>query len=96
MRIKRNAQEDRNMCPSKKSAEAHLAMMQLHQLRDCYRQGWKPSYAFKAYAICREGTAFRVRETRSDDKFLSFPTMELAVYFLDRFKALIHLADDLI
>ena len=30
--------------PSKKSAEAHLAMIQLEQLRDCYRQGWKPNY----------------------------------------------------
>ena len=33
---------DRNMLPSKKAAEQHLALMQLHQLRDCYRQGWTP------------------------------------------------------
>ena len=28
--------------PSKYAAKQHLALMQLHQLRDCYRQGWIP------------------------------------------------------
>ena len=28
-----------NILPSYKAAEAHLAYMQLHQLRNCYRQG---------------------------------------------------------
>ena len=36
--------DDKNVLPSKKAAEAHLALMQLHQLRDCYRQGWKPDW----------------------------------------------------
>ena len=35
----RHSLYDRNTCPSKKSAEAHLAMIQLEQLRDCWRQG---------------------------------------------------------
>lgn len=35
----------KNMLPSKKAAEAHLALMQLHQLRDCYRQGWEPDWS---------------------------------------------------
>ena len=30
---------DKNVLPSKQAAEQHLALMQLHQLRDCYRQG---------------------------------------------------------
>ena len=34
---------DRNILPNKKTAEQHLALMQLHQLRDCYRQGWTPT-----------------------------------------------------
>ena len=38
----RNETSDRNVLPSKQAAEQHLALMQLHQLRDCYRQGWKP------------------------------------------------------
>ena len=36
--------DDKNILPSKKAAEAHLALMQLHQLRDCYRQNWKPDW----------------------------------------------------
>ena len=35
----------RNVLPSLKAAEAHRALMQLHQLRDCYRQGWKPDWS---------------------------------------------------
>lgn len=35
---------DKNLLPSKEAAEAHLALMQLHQLRDCYRQGWVPDW----------------------------------------------------
>ena len=35
---------DRSLLPSKEAAEAHLALMQLHQLRDCYRQGWIPDW----------------------------------------------------
>ena len=31
--------DDKNVLPSKQAAKAHLALMQLHQLRDCYRQG---------------------------------------------------------
>ena len=31
--------------PSKYAAKQHLALMQLHQLRDCYRQGWTPNLA---------------------------------------------------
>lgn len=32
----RNSDTDRNICPSQKSAKAHLAMIQLEQLRDYY------------------------------------------------------------
>ena len=37
--IDRDKDSDKNILPSKQAAEAHLALMQLHQLRDCYRQG---------------------------------------------------------
>ena len=33
---------DRNVLPSEKAAKAHLALMQLHQLRDVWREGWLP------------------------------------------------------
>lgn len=37
--------DDKNILPSKQAAKAHLALMQLHQLRDCYRQGWLPDWS---------------------------------------------------
>ena len=39
--------DDKNILPSLKAAKAHLALMQLHQLRDCYRQNWKPDWKNK-------------------------------------------------
>lgn len=47
----RDSVYDRYVCPSKKSAEAHLAMIQLEQLRDCWRQGWKPTPGESYYVI---------------------------------------------
>jgi len=37
----RNSYGDLNVLPNEKYAEAVLALCQLIQLRDCYRQGWK-------------------------------------------------------
>lgn len=46
---------DSNVLPNKQAAEAHLALIKLHQLRDCYRQGWVPDYtdAFTKFSIVR-------------------------------------------
>ena len=35
---------DRNVLPSLEASKSHLVLMQLHQLRDCYRQGWVPDW----------------------------------------------------
>ena len=43
--VNRLYETDRNILPSWEAAQAHLAYMQLHQLRDCYRQGWKPDWS---------------------------------------------------
>ena len=43
---------DRNILPSEKAAERHLAVMHLHQLRDCYRQGWIPDYTDTSNKFC--------------------------------------------
>lgn len=49
----RYCSSDRNVLPSLEAANAHLALMQLHQLRDCYRQGWTPDWnnSFSKYCI---------------------------------------------
>lgn len=42
---KRSAIVDKTLLPNKEYAEAMIAFCQLIQLRDCYRQGWKPDYS---------------------------------------------------
>ena len=48
-----NPKSDKNLVPNKQCAEAVLALTQLLQLREFYRQGWKPSPDYKGdyYAV---------------------------------------------
>ena len=94
----RDCIEDRNMLPSMKDAEAHLALMQLHQLRDCYRQGWLPDYdndtpKYYIYVDCGGAT---VGTTYHESRFLTFQDAETAFKFAERFPDLIKKAGDLI
>ena len=91
----RDLTEDRHVYPSKKSAEAHLAMIQLEQLRDCWRQGWKPIENNTGYSITNYHTNY-VITTFSFISFLSFPTYEMTEEFLKCFRDLIEKAGDLI
>ena len=96
---KRYINECKNMLPSKQAAEQHLAYMQLHQLRDCYRQGWKPDWEddniFK-YCIALEKNRYVINKNLVSSRFLSFQSKELADKFLENFKDLIETAGDLI
>lgn len=94
----RNALTDKNSLPSKEEAEAHLALMQLHQLRDCYRQGWVPDWedSNKKYVIGRWKEDIEVFWFTDINSFLSFQTRELAKEFLNNFRDLIEKAGDLI
>ena len=91
---------DKNMLPSKEAAEAHLALMQLHQLRDCYRQGWEPNWTDgeDKYCIVRSYTNNNhlVAAYKGTGTFLSFQSREIAQLFLDTFRNLIKEAGDLI
>lgn len=95
---------DKNLLPSKESAEAHLALMQLHQLRDCYRQGWIPSWNnFKTDRYCIEFMDnhytidhYTIFKYNTSNKFLSFQSREIAEEFLTNFRDLIEKAGDLI
>ena len=88
---------DRNVLPNYKAGEAHLAYIQLHQLRDCYRQGWEPTDDKVSFAIVREvcGHLYVIRIMFSST-FLSFQSKEIAEKFLHNFHALIEQAGDLI
>lgn len=96
----RNISFDKNILPSKKAAEEHLALIQLHQLRDCYRQRWVPDWndkkqskwiiehVYKHYNVVHTTTIFI--------EFLSFQSEEIARKFLNNFRDLIEKAGDLI
>ena len=88
---------DKNTLPSEQAAKQHLALMQLHQLRDCYRQGWIPTLNKTSFGIIRrvEGD-LEVEKFIFSSRFLSFQYAEMAKEFLDNFKGLIKQAGDLI
>ena len=99
--VKRHVACDRNLLPSEQAAEQHLALMQLHQLRDCYRQGWIPDWNNpKTIKICiKRRLANRYETEPTADfypAFLSFKDNETAKEFLKNFKDLIKQAGDLI
>lgn len=95
----RNSIFDRNMLPSKKAAEQHLALMQLYQLRDCYRQGWEPNWLDDENKYCIVYNSvynYSISINKSTRVFLSFQSREVAQLFLDNFRNLIEEAGDLI
>ena len=88
---------DRNTLPNKQSAEAHLALMQLHQLRDCYRQGWVPYWnGYSKYVIVKNRGEYGIFTSKWTSRFLTFQDMETAKEFLTNFHELIEKAGDLI
>ena len=96
--------QTKNILTSDKTIKQHLALMQLHQLRDCYRQGWEPDLADKSIKYCIEGHGdlytrsinYQIVALSYISDFLSFPTRELAKEFLTNFRELIEQAGDLI
>ena len=88
---------DRKLLPNKKAAEQHLVLMQLHQLRDCYRQGWIPTVDEVSFVIIKRVRGYlEVNSFTYSSKFLSFQSEEIAKEFLDNFRDLIEQAGDLI
>ena len=87
----------RNILPNKKAAEQHLALMQLHQLRDCYRQGWIPDEDDEKFIITVNYREFySVGKCINTKEFLAFQSREIAEEFLTNFRDLIEQAGDLI
>ena len=80
------------------AARAHLALMQLHQLRDCYRQGWEPNWrnTSSKHCIRKQGNSYIIVCCGISVTFLSFQSREIAYEFLTNFRELIEQAGDLI
>ena len=91
---------DQNLLPNKQAAEAHLALIKLHQLRDCYRQGWEPNWSDgeDKYCIVRSynDTNHLVAAYKGAKVFLSFQSADIAKLFLKNFRGLIEAAGDLV
>lgn len=90
---------DSNVLPNKQAAEAHLALIKLHQLRDCYRQGWTPDWnnsIQKKYVIYNPEGKFTISPYYCHSHFLAFQNEKRAEDFLNNFRDLIVKAGDLI
>ena len=95
----RNPEFYKNVLPSKEAAKAHLALMQLHQLRDCYRQGWLPDWSDSnqcKWCIMFDTDTFIVQTGICCNRFLTFQSKEIAEKFFNNFGYLIRTAGDLI
>ena len=98
-RDERHVTCDRNVLPSREAAEAHLAYMQLHQLRDAWREGWLPDWTKEdqnKYVISNTAGEFTIREFYTMSCFLAFQDEKRADEFKDCFIDLIRKAGDLI
>ena len=64
-----------NILPSLQAAKAHLAQMQLEQLRDCYRQGWLPDWEDEyqnKWVIFYACNKYIIEQYSFSSRFLSF------------------------
>ena len=86
---------NKNVFATQEQAEAAVALAQLSQLRDAYRQGWKPdwqNHRIKKYCIFVEDDNFRIDHWYTRQYFLSFESQAIAQEFLENFRDLIEKA----
>ena len=89
----------KNTLPNKEIAEAFLALMQLVQLRDCYRQGWTPDWSDDEqpkYSVITSSGEVSVDTRIVTNGVLSFQSEEIRNEFLNNFRDLIEEAKELI
>ena len=82
-----------------KQAQAHIALIKLHLLRDEYRNGWLPEWKEDGepkFVILNVENELEVVERRETAGFLAFQDGERANEFLTNFRDLIEEAGDLI
>ena len=80
---------DRNLCTSKKEAEAFLALMQLRQLRKAWVGDWEFTEEEYAYSIIlKTDGSIGIGIYDSLYRNMLFPTKEMAYDFLECFKEL--------
>jgi hypothetical protein len=88
---------EKRIFKTKKQAEASIALAQLSQLRDVYRQGWEPdwgNYGNKHCIYFHSSSVFK-RQITLTNHFLSFQDEKTAELFLENFIDLIEKAKPL-
>lgn len=90
---------NQNIFKTIEQAEASIALAQLSQLRDVYRQGWKPDWSLNnledKYCIEFCNDELQIYNYSNFSYFLSFQDMETAELFLENFRSLIEKAKPL-
>ena len=83
--------DNRNVFKTKEQAEASIALSQLSQLRELYRQGWMPNWCKKdeKWGVMFENNKICVYRCWNYNVFLTFQTEEIAKEFLEKFRDLI-------
>jgi len=82
---------NKNLFANREQADASLALAQLSQLREVYRQGWKPEWSNQQekWSIIFEINEIRIYRRWTYNMFLTFQSAEIAQEFLDNFGVLI-------
>ena len=90
--------QDRNAIKGESRAKAFLALMQLMNLRDEYRQGWEPDWKDNSdkYVITCHKTAITGGTFKHYNAILSFQSVDIRDKFLKNFRELIEQAKELI
>jgi hypothetical protein len=90
--------DNRNVFKTEEQAKAAIALAQLSQLRDDYRQGWIPDYTngLEKQVIVFDDDKPKIALTWGNGCFLSFPSIEIAAEFLNNFLDLINQARPLL
>lgn len=88
---------NKNIFATKEQAEASVALAQLSQLREVYRNGWAPDWSDDEYKDCIIFVKDKIEtsEARNINCFLSFEDPETRDLFLDNFRDLIKKAKPL-
>lgn len=90
--------QDRNAIKGESRAESFLALMQLMNLRDEYRQGWEPNWKDSSdkYVITYYDTAIKCDVFLHYSAILSFQSADIRDEFYANFKNLIEQAKEFI
>jgi hypothetical protein len=84
--------DNRNVFKTGEQAEASIALAQLSQLREVYRQGWEPDWNHpteKKHGIFFGEGEPAITAFFNTNCFLSFQTEKIATQFLENFRDLI-------